>query len=309
MKIITALFVCILVIYAALWLLGGGLGRAFSSAQGINNPIASLFGGDTNSGSDFRLPWQPDFAMPDLSMTDSTGITDTNGMEETLPSAEESGTSLGNDVRTFGYPSPYAGKAYLSEDGTGSYFTIQADTSNDTSLALAGWSLQSAFNGARFVIPQAADTFVSGSINTILPVSLAPGETAHLSPRVSPVGVSFRENACIGYLGEHQEFVPELPVDCPPSANTPLECAGYVSSIPACHFPGRDSAPGVSGACRAYAATALSYTGCVREHRHDPDFKRSTWRLYYGLAQKVWRPHDVVRLLDSEGRVVDVLTY
>jgi hypothetical protein len=54
---------------------------------------------------------------------------------------------------------------------------------------------------------------------------------------------------------------------------------------------------------------ALSYNSCVRIHRTEAGFAGSTWRLYLAAPRPLWREHDVVRLLDPAGRIVDVLSY
>ncbi len=187
-------------------------------------------------------------------------------------------------------------------------------------MPLSGWSLQSVLTGVRLYLPNAAPVFSLGNINEVAPVYLAPGEQAIISSSVSPVSVSFRENMCTGYLGQYQAFTPQLSRQCPsPQTELPMtpsnfaaygdSCFDTLESLYACTFP--DVLPqSVSPECAAALRNTLSYTSCVVRHRSDPGFNSSTWRLFLGSPVEVWRnSHDTIRLLDAQGRTVDVYSY
>jgi hypothetical protein len=62
--------------------------------------------------------------------------------------------------------------------------------------------------------------------------------------------------------------------------------------------------------CQNFLNTHLNYNGCLTYHQNDPDFAGTTWYIYLGLTQHLWRQtHEVVELLDPEGRTVDAFTY
>src|SRR3989344_2077555 len=79
-----------------------------------------------------------------------------------------------------------------------------------SAVSLTGWSLQSMVSGVRIPIPGAATPFIIGIVNQLPPVVLAPGQTALVVTGASPVGVSFRENRCTGFLEQVQSFDPAL---------------------------------------------------------------------------------------------------
>jgi hypothetical protein len=118
-----------------------------------------------------------------------------------------------------------------------------------------------------------------------------------------------------------QAFTPALDTECP-AASDELSlsaqnisqygdaCLDYARTLPTCHFPGKDPRPNVTDACANFLLNRLSYNGCTYAHRAESGFYKSTWRLYLASGVNLWRDtHDVVRLLDDQGRTVDVLTY
>lgn len=314
-RIIVALFLLALIIFGAIWVMGGGLSRALEYARTISNPI-DLFVGDA-SGEPFSLPGQPDYmGGPELDFGYGydAAITDPayGGLEE-IP-------EFSDNPQTYGNPSPQGASAHLSIGATGAsraneeYLQVEADYQNTAPISISGWSLQSVYSGARYKLPPAAPLFAQGVVNTVKSVSLAPGETAIINSGISPVGVSFHENGCSGYLGQFQEFVPALDLRCPdPTREVRYDpaddsCRWFLQSISPCTFPAQAQAD-VSPACFSAAASALSYNTCVNRHQLESGFYLPTWRLYLGSARPLWRAHDVIRLLDESGRVVDVLTY
>lgn len=232
------------------------------------------------------------------------------------------------DAKTFGSPSPLAGLVRIISEGGAKeaaagaeYVEIAAVSQNTSPVNLAGWSLQSAYTGMRAYIPPAAASFLMGAVNNVAPIQLSPGQSAVLNSGVSPVGVSFRENICSGYLGQFQSFTPSLPADCPsPASILPMTpdnlknygqaCFDYIPSLAACEAPLNNFPAAVSQNCRAFAQDNLSYNGCVLQNRYRPSFAREIWRVFLNGKTGLWQDgHDIIRLLDSEGRTVDVLTY
>ena len=187
-------------------------------------------------------------------------------------------------------------------------------------IVITGWSLQSAVSGVRGFIGPAADLFVMGTVQSQKAIALEAGASASIASGSSPVGVSFRENLCTGYLSQMQSFAPTLSMRCPaPAESMPLtaetirtfgdRCLDYVHALPTCTYP--TILPGdLSPACRSFIMERLSYNGCVQTHRYKSGFVRNEWRVYLGASGELWRnAHDVVRLLDAEGRTVDIIIY
>ena len=142
-----------------------------------------------------------------------------------------------------------------------------------------------------------------------------------MTTSLSPVGVSFEENICSGYLSELQQFTPELNGSCPSPADTlpqtaenlrtyGASCFDYIANIPSCHFVGANQPTNLSTACRQFVGNNLSYNGCVAMYRSQANFDLPTFRLYLNQSAKLWNDsHDIIRPLDAQGRIVDVLSY
>lgn len=322
------LAVAIVAILALLWLLTGGPRKVIDAAQGIGNPVDAIFFFNPSDG-DFRLPWQPELPYgPEPAFDEETPSEQSADAAAQLSDAEREYDALQRrivDAKNFGEPSPYRGQVRIAEhagDGgpDAEYVAIQATESNSSPVSLAGWSLQSAVTGIRGFIPRGAGVFVVGVVNPQQDIALDPGASAIVASGVSPVGTSFRENICTGYLSQQRSFAPSLSRSCPdPSQVIPLtaenirlygeHCIDFVQTIPSCTFPLAMPAD-LSYECRAYVARKISYNGCVEDNRHRSSFLRASWRIYLGAGAELWRnSHDVVRLLDAEGRTVDVLVY
>jgi hypothetical protein len=228
---------------------------------------------------------------------------------------------------SFGPPSSYRGSVTMSHyvSGAGSsnpdneYVTISLSSSASAPVTLTGWSLESDATGNANVIPAGTEVPLSGTIEALQTIVLKPGDTAIVASGRSPIGASFRENKCIGYYAQFQQFSPQLSSSCP----SPLDemhryytdyirdtaCISYVQSLPSCTL--EISTPvGLSTSCTNFLQNYLSYNGCVAAHQNDSDFKSHTWRVYLGRSSAMWRPqYEVVKLIDNQGKTVDAFAY
>lgn len=328
-RILIGFAIATVLILLLVWLVTGGAREVAQIARSITNPFGFIFTGQL---SNFRLPWQPENAVrgPIVNASgDIAGSEEDETPEEQLQSAEKDYDALARELsesKNFGEPSPYRGAVLLHQGAAtertraSEYVELEAAWDNTSPIKVSGWSLQSALTGLRAYIPRGAHVFVLGSVNTQGDVYLDPGSTSILVTGVSPLGTSFKENACIGYLSGLQTFMPPLERSCPAAADAlPLtsenirtygeRCYDFVQTIPPCTFPA-DAPAEISPACRIFLSNNLSYNGCVQNHRNDGDFSRDTWRLYLNAGGELWRnSHDIIRLLDAEGRTVDMVSY
>ncbi|MDZ4227221.1 MAG: hypothetical protein U1D26_01960 [Patescibacteria group bacterium] len=319
------IFVVVVVIIGLvfLWFVAGGAGAVARTAGSMGNPISFLFGNGTSTQF-IKLPWQVSLTRgPDISgYVDEADrqLAESNSQDAYQQDADP------QEAQSFGNPSPYVGAITLGRgDPKASspyeeYIEINA-VGLRTTLVITGWSLQSAVSGVRSYIPQGASRFVMGTVNTVQPISIEPGGSAILTTGASPVGVSFRENVCSGYLEGVRDFTPEILLECPAPADLlpatadnirvyGSPCIDYVASLPRCAFPGTQAPAGISGTCRSFLANVLTYNGCVNVSKGGEVFASSSWRIFLNRTAELWsNSHDVIRLLDSEGRVVDVLSY
>ena len=313
-------FIIALVIF---WFITGGWAGAARTARSLANPLELIFGASA-SGSFLKLPWQPPELTRGPDISDYAGEADArilaSGDEDQFANTPPASTGA------FGNPSPYAGKVVIREsaatesDAAREYIQLTASQNNTQPISITNWTLQSAVSGARGTLPPAAPFFVLGAVNTVQPMYLEPGDSVFITTGASPVGTSFRENICSGYLSELQKFTPELSNECPtPPEMLPMNadnlrtygssCFDYLNALTQCHFP--TTLPGeLSSACRSFISNTMSYNGCINFSRDRIPFVLPTFRAYLGLRSELWsNSHDVIRLIDEQGQTVDVLTY
>ncbi|OGG78053.1 hypothetical protein A3A36_02680 [Candidatus Kaiserbacteria bacterium RIFCSPLOWO2_01_FULL_52_12b] len=66
----------------------------------------------------------------------------------------------------------------------------------------------------------------------------------------------------------------------------------------------------MSGSCQSFLIKYFNYNGCVDAHKNDADFSGDTWRIYLGRTTPMWRAqHEVVKLIDVNGKTVDAFSY
>ena len=287
------------------------------------------------------------FGGPTLSLPDALG----GGTYLSLPRAggggganltlrERSSDELRSEA-SFGAPSPYRGHVTLRErvvkgdledpydpddednkerDPETEYIELSVSNRASGPITISGWTIKSETTGASAIIPDGTNLLKAGVINQTAPITLQPGDRVYIVSGRSPVGVSFRENACIGYFSIYQSSGPLLSRVCPlaeeelkeyfgPSYLKDEACVEYVEDIDRCKPVTRPSSR-LSGTCRSFATTRLNYNGCVQAHSVDKGFYGSTWRIYLGRKKTLWREkHEIVKLLDAEGKTVDTFTY
>jgi hypothetical protein len=293
------LFWGLIVLLILAWLFGGGIAKIQAVAKNYS------FGGLFVHISPFSLPW----AVPIPQGPDISNLT-----------VPQQSSSQQSQAQTFGNQSPYASGITLTAEGAtasdpqAEYVVIE---NNGTSpVDISGWSVQSALTGARAYIPLGASFFVLGELNEQNDIELAQGGVAVVTTGGSPVGTSFRENECSGYLEQLQHYTPPIETQCPSPGDLASQasrygqsCADYVSSLPFCTFP-QNPPSGISAQCQAYVQTTFSYNGCVQAHQNDSVFASNDWRVYLGTPHELWNNnHDTIRLLDAEGETVAVTSY
>lgn len=305
-------FIGVFVFIFLIWVATGGPMNPLSFS-GPTLALPDRLGG----GTYLSLPRAPFNAE---NPTSSSG-SDTPGGTTTKPPPSLQGVA-------FGTPSSYRGKVYMTHsvadagdsNPNAEYLRISLSSNAPSAVTISGWTLKSEATGNYAVIPGGADVLVSGIVNPAAPITLQPGERAIVASGRSPLGISFRENKCIGYFSTFQTFSPSLPAACPlPSTELKsyygasyirdADCIEYVDEIPRCKVVTR-APSGMTDSCKIFITNYLHYNGCLAVHQHDTDFRGETWRIYLGRNSSLWRSdHEVIKLLDSEGKTVDAFTY
>jgi hypothetical protein len=208
-----------------------------------------------------------------------------------------------------------------SSNPSSEYVRIYVAQNAGGPIDITKWSLESGatYNGA--VIPRGTITPASGVINPTEDILLYPGDSAYIISGRSPIGGSFRINKCIGYLANFQPFTPSLSNNCPSASaelsasyGTPYihdpSCIDYANTLSRCQTAVPPASANLSLTCQSFLENHLNYNGCLTSHQNDPDFAGTTWYIYLGATTHLWRQkHEVVELLDPQGRTVDAFNY
>lgn len=175
----------VLAVVVVLFINGGGL-RSIRETAGSVPSLRDFLFGVASSSTQFQLPGQEDIGH-------NLGIDPDFG--------EDSGTAGSGSVQGGGTSS-----IVIEADGvSGSvpsdeYVVLYASSGNDAAVSISGWSIVSARTGARVMVPLATEQLAPGSPHKVRGVALPPGGRALIYTGISPVGVSYRENACTDYL-------------------------------------------------------------------------------------------------------------
>ncbi|MCR4333458.1 MAG: hypothetical protein NUV60_00315 [Patescibacteria group bacterium] len=258
------------------------------------------------------------------------------GNNVSLPGSSSGGGSVGGSGSSdgsstfsngvFGTPSPYRNAVrmnhYVSSAGSdpkNEYLELSIAQGSGIPIDLSEWTLVSDVSGNAKNIPRGTEVPSSGTINAAQDIVLQPGVRALIISGRSPIGASFRENKCIGYFSSFQQFSPQLPQNCP-APSTELSsfysgsirdtgCIDYVNRLSRCQVVLTPPTT-VSGSCQSFLVKYLNYNGCVSAHQNDADFLGDTWRIYLGRTNAMWRTqHELVKLLDVNGKTVDAFSY
>jgi hypothetical protein len=216
-------------------------------------------------------------------------------------------------------------RSNLSEtDPAKEYVSIYVSGREDVNIT--GWRVTSLRTDTTEVIPQGVEVLTTNGVPTSSQIVLHSGEEANLVTGVSPVGVSFKQNECSGYLAQTQTFYPSMNTRCPDPTDdfarfytgndkSDRSCSDYVKTVRNCKVPIEKTA--LPQACIAFADTYLNYNGCVAAHRNDTNFENGSWYVYFGFDEPskkkrhdLWDPsHDTLKLLDANGKTVDTYEY
>lgn len=226
--------------------------------------------------------------------------------------AQEKPTSL--FAKTVTIRSAFGAK---ESDPNKEFVEIEASPWNKSTLVVTGWSLKTP-TGKITKIGNASNVPKQGAINYEASIALEPGDRLVIATGRSPIGVSFRENICSGYLEQFQDFSPPILKSCP-SATLDLSkrnlageasCVSFAARIDTCKTPLTGFPGDISNACLYYAQNDLTYNGCVALHQNERFFFTDIWRFYAGENKEIWsNKGGVVRLYDESGSLVDSLVY
>ncbi|HEX5774729.1 MAG TPA: hypothetical protein VFY28_02075 [Candidatus Paceibacterota bacterium] len=317
-------FLGVLLFFFFVWLAGGGPARPISFAGPYITPITNV--DQTQAGYGSTKDWLG--GIPDAFSSGLSGLGSSfKDTESRLLEAQAELRRLesaARDLEVFGDPSPYKDQVDIvsvsaSNTVQDEYVTIQMSANAPEPLTITGWRLKSMASGKSATIPEGTELPRTG-VNQTGAIVLRPGDQAIIATSDSPIGVSFRENKCVGYFAQRQSFTPSLWSSCP----SPLaeferyyegnrlkddRCYSYVQSLPLCTAV-NDPPSDLSFACENLVEDYLDYRGCVDAHRLDAGFTQNRYRVFLERSSKLWKTsREAIRLLDENGKTVDLYTY
>ncbi|MEX0652202.1 MAG: hypothetical protein WD509_01125 [Candidatus Paceibacterota bacterium] len=296
----------LVIILGIFWVFSGGADKASTSTVNFNAK-ESIFSGVSNF-------------FPPVSQGDSST---SKADAEYARIVEEFGRT-----RDFGETSPYWGQVRIQKTSNGpretspltEYVELSTAYSLTAPVSLTGWKLQSMISNEVVSIPKATKISTSGTVNIEQPLMAGHREKIYLLTGHSPTGVSFQINKCSGYFEQFQDFTPSIQKQCPLpedefrfSESDPLRfgdaCLSYIEDLDRCSMPLEALPLGFSDSCAVFITEEIHYSSCVENHRNDSDFFSPEWRVYLKHDREIWGSRDIIRLLDADGKTVDVFNY
>lgn len=181
-------------------------------------------------------------------------------------------------------------------------------------IDMSGWTIENK-RGDHFGFGYAANLPYVGHINMLSRLIVPPGSTVHIVTGQSPIGSNFRVNKCTGYFAQFDSVTPALAQKCPQPSEEPAQtnlpdiCLDYMESLPRCRIP-QNTLLDIGNVCRAYITANISYSGCVANHKIDPDFYRNEWYIYLARSTELWKDkRETITLRDQQGNVMAELEY
>lgn len=215
--------------------------------------------------------------------------------------------------------SPYLGKVSLSSVRTKSppfSMTLRTSIASGESIDITGWTVDG--NSGGFEIRQGIEKFHSVLNPFLSNIVLKRSDKVLIKEGRSPFGrnVSFRPNLCFGYLRPFYDFVISVPRSCPDRATlgevtylNPI-CQDFVLNdirTSSCTVPNTTTIQGDSE-CLSFISNRYNYDACYDLHSKEPGFDENEWHVY--IERSFGHPlHDVIELLDENGRLVDSYIY
>ncbi len=225
--------------------------------------------------------------------------------------------------------SPYAGTIDLRASNARDinpdteYLSLRANAQNTTTINISNWYLESYVTEEHAALPQGDRSMDRWRHPEPHDIFLEPGEDAYILTTESPINTSFHENMCTGYIAQSKTIYPGLVNSCPRPmdemkrfAHIPLDddsCYDFIERIYTCTTPTDDAIDDadLSRACIRLIETTLDYDSCVERHKNDPYFDDTGfWHIYLGEDDDLWREErEIIRLMDENDRVIDVIEY
>lgn len=299
------LYLGIMVAIFLIWLLAGGPNAGKSG--GFN--LTSFFLPTAVSPQSMQVPQEKEKTLDEIEW----GVKDATSKAETIQQG----------IKNVRESSPYKGKVFLAEGQardrtlTQQYITLSVSSLFRDSIAISGWKLHSTITGKTATIGEAPSIPAFPSRSELQAITIRSGDLVTVNSGSSPIGTSFRANACTGYFAQSYTFIPSVRIDCPRVADdaslTPKTyddaCLDFIQQIPACTVP-KNVPVALSSLCKNYIATKITYAACVSDYKGSPGFYKNEWRIYLNSSELLWKEkREEIELIDADNKLVDTIFY
>jgi hypothetical protein len=293
------------------WIATGGPSRALVAGPFLKPPAP------LNTGESYGLFFNLGRYL-DGSERSPWGISSISRSDDSDTSPVDTPTSLGTYSTHRSNVSLSRARA-KDDDPDEEYVEINVSRNAKDRIVITGWTLESSVTGRSVTIDKGVYLPETGVVSSEQAIALDPGSEVFVISGRSPIGSSFRLNACTGYFEQFQDFEPRLDRSCPsaevefdfraPGLHFDDECLDYIEDIPKCSMQ-LNPPVRLSNECRGFVDEHIHYTGCVKNHRADTNFYQNEWRIYLNRDDELWKSkREIIRLLDRNGKVVDEITY
>jgi hypothetical protein len=328
-------FVCMIIGLGIAWAVTGGYQR---TVQKLLNPVTtsgnSVVPDVSTTGGFFGQPAIINFH--DQNQIISQGSSASSGVNGSAGQANRSTTPNYSDIYSperisapiaIANRSPFFNQVVLQTGSISSnpnqeYLVLTTSHNIPYAINITGWTLHSVPTGATATIGKGEQLPFSNFISAAdeSPIYLEPGEQALVTTGVSPIGGSFEENECTGYFNQFNSFYPSIDYSCPalsseilPQPPNALDdaCLDYIQGFSRCIAPDPTKLPAtLSYQCQQFISNHESYGECVQYHKPDANFYSNVWRIYLANSASLWKTErEEIELLDSNGKIVDVIGY
>lgn len=173
------------------------------------------------------------------------------------------------------------GKGGVQSKDPGSEYIRLITPDTGKAVQISGLGLEGTSFAGGIAIPKGVTLAGVDSKNSLVPIVLLPSGRAIITTGTSPLGYSFQVNLCSGYLNEQAVYTPALRSECPDNSE-----------------------------CKTDITKGFSYASCVTNHQNDTGFYTNEWRVFLGRPAELWESsNDTIKLVDSDRKNIDVLTY
>ena len=202
--------------------------------------------------------------------------------------------------------------------------TLTTNIPKEQTLAITGWVIEG--RAERFTIPKGVELIPEGIQGAVYePIVLQRGDRVRISGAENPFTskLSFKPNACFGYLKDKRIFPVSVPSSCPRDIpklaemdHLPEDCQEFILDFRHCKEPLTypSTSPLINDfQCRTFYENLefkLSYDGCVKNHKAEDNFFREEWHIYVDEEDRLVRStHDRILLKDQDGVIIDEFVY